>query len=222
MTSPAYRVVTIGAVEIRESAYDYLSGKMIDIGCGTKAKSILVGDFVDEHIGLDHDECPHDKSLVDLIGTCYDIPAQDQTFDSLLCNAVMEHIEDPAVALQEMYRVLKPGGYGVFTVPMFWHLHEEPRDFLRYTRFGLEYLFTNAGFSIVNIKPMSGFWTTFLTEFSYYIVMKCGRSIFRYPAKLMVAQNNFLAWLLDRGKLRDERFSWMHKAIVQRPKANGN
>lgn len=98
-TSPAYRIMTIAAVEIREAGYEYLSGKLLKIGCGTKAKSILVGDFVDEHIGLDHEDCPHDQSLLDLVETFYDIPTQDQTIGRLLCTAVMEHMEDPSVFL---------------------------------------------------------------------------------------------------------------------------
>lgn len=61
------------------------------------------------------------------------------------------------------------GGYVIYTVPLFWHLHEEPRDFYRYTKYGLKYLFEKNGFDIIEIKPLAGFWVTFGQEFVYYL-----------------------------------------------------
>ncbi len=43
---------------------------------------------------------------------------KDNTFDYVICNHVLEHIPDDRLAISEMYRVLKPGGTGVVTVPI--------------------------------------------------------------------------------------------------------
>jgi 2-polyprenyl-3-methyl-5-hydroxy-6-metoxy-1,4-benzoquinol methylase len=41
----------------------------------------------------------------------------DNTYDIILCNHVLEHIPDDTKAMQELYRVLKPGGMGIFQIP---------------------------------------------------------------------------------------------------------
>ncbi len=46
-----------------------------------------------------------------------DLPFGDHTFDVILCNHVLEHIPNDTKAMQELYRVLKPGGWGIFQVP---------------------------------------------------------------------------------------------------------
>ncbi len=61
---------------------------------------------------------PHDKFKIDLFGTAYDIPVKDEHFDTVLCTAVLEHLEEPDKAIKEANRVLKRGGiyhlYGTF------------------------------------------------------------------------------------------------------------
>lgn len=46
-----------------------------------------------------------------------DLPFKDNTFDVILCNHVLEHIPDDTTAMQELYRVLKKGGWGIFQIP---------------------------------------------------------------------------------------------------------
>ncbi len=45
------------------------------------------------------------------------LPFPDNSFDVILCNHVLEHIPNDTKAMQELYRVLKPGGWGVFQIP---------------------------------------------------------------------------------------------------------
>ncbi len=45
------------------------------------------------------------------------LPFEENTFDVVFCNHVLEHIQDDAKAMQELYRVMKPGGFGIFQVP---------------------------------------------------------------------------------------------------------
>ena len=46
-----------------------------------------------------------------------DLPFEDESFDVILCNHVLEHIPNDEKALKELYRILKKGGWGVFQVP---------------------------------------------------------------------------------------------------------
>lgn len=55
--------------------------------------------------------------IADVKADICDLPFDDDSFDIILCNHVLEHIPDDTKAMQELYRVMKPGGYGVFQIP---------------------------------------------------------------------------------------------------------
>jgi SAM-dependent methyltransferase len=151
------------------AAAPLLSGRMIDIGCGHKPYLDLCRPFVAAHIGLDLPDTRYDRAKVDLFGSACAISAPDGSFDSALCTSNLEHVEDPAAAVRECARVLRPGGVAVYTVPFFWHLHDETRDFYRFTPHSLRLLFANAGFEVIRLQPMSGFWATFGQMLVYYL-----------------------------------------------------
>ncbi len=193
-------------------APQHLRGRMIDIGCATKPYKDLLAPYVEEHIGVDHEGSPHDRSQLDLTGTAYAIPSADASFDSALCTFVLEHLEEPEKALRECHRGLKPGGAAIYQVPFIWHPHEEPRDFFRYGKEGLKYLFEKVGFEIVKIEAMSGFWLTFGQLFVYYLY-RFNRGPLRWlrivDAVALVLQG--LSFLLDK---LDRAEDWTHGYIV--------
>jgi len=154
---------------LRERIEKYATGGLLDVGCGTKPYEEMARPFVSEHVGVDRDQSIYDSSRVDLRGTAYEVPVETESFDTVLCTYVLEHVEEPSRALAETFRVLRAGGHAVYTVPLFWHLHEDPRDFYRYTRYGLAYLFEQAGFEIVEIHPLTGFCVTFTQELVYWL-----------------------------------------------------
>jgi predicted SAM-dependent methyltransferase len=55
--------------------------------------------------------------LADVKADICDLPFEDNQYDVILCNHVLEHIPDDTKAMQELYRVLKPGGMGIFQIP---------------------------------------------------------------------------------------------------------
>jgi len=154
---------------LKQRLKKYAKGKLIDIGCGTKPYKDMVKPYVEVHTGVDHQDSLHDKSDMDIIGNAYSIPLESCSYDTVLCTDVLEHLEEPFLAISEALRVLKPGGYAIYTVPFFWHLHEEPRDFYRYTKFGLNYLFKKSNFEIIEISALSGFSVTFAQELVYFL-----------------------------------------------------
>jgi len=147
--------------ELIRCAKNFCRGRLVDIGCGEKPYEELFAPYVSEHVGVDHEVTMHDKSNIDQFGTAYDLPFEDESFDSALCTAVLEHLEEPEQALRECHRVLKPGGTAIYTAPLIWHLHEEPRDFYRYTKHGLRYLFEKVNLEVLEITAYCGFWGTF-------------------------------------------------------------
>jgi len=200
------------------SLQKYAKGRLLDIGCGDKPYKKITKPYVTKHVGLDHENTLHDKSKTDLFGTAYYIPAEDEHFDTVLCTAVLEHLEEPAKAIKETNRILRKGGYAIYTVPLFWHLHEEPRDFYRYTKYGLKYLFEKNGFEIVELKPLSGFCVTFGQEMVYYLWR------FRRGGKLnplwwiipIIGMNiQGICYLLNKIN-QSEEFSWAYLVVVRK------
>jgi len=55
--------------------------------------------------------------LADVKADICNLPFEDNSYDVILCNHVLEHIPDDTKAMQELYRVLKPGGMGIFQIP---------------------------------------------------------------------------------------------------------
>lgn len=154
--------------ELAPTLKKYAKGRLLDIGCGNKPYKYLTSEYVNEHIGLEHKDS-RNEVVADIWGTAYDIPVNSSEFDTVLCNDVLEHLEEPFEALKEAFRILKDGGYAIYTMPFYWHLHEVPRDFFRYSKFGIEYLFKKAGFEIIEIMPLSGFWGNWGQMTCYYL-----------------------------------------------------
>ncbi len=55
--------------------------------------------------------------LADVKADICNLPFDSNAYDVILCNHVLEHIPDDAKAMKELYRVLKPGGWGIFQIP---------------------------------------------------------------------------------------------------------
>lgn len=58
-----------------------------------------------------------ESPIADVKADICNLPFKDNSYDIILCNHVLEHIPDDTKAMQELYRVMKPGGFGVFQIP---------------------------------------------------------------------------------------------------------
>jgi SAM-dependent methyltransferase len=204
---------------LAEAAKQHARGRLIDIGCSDKPYAAMLAPLIDEHVGVDHEATLHDHAAPDVVASAYDIPLPGASFDTALCTSVLEHLEEPADALAECFRLLKPGGHAIYSVPFIWHVHEQPRDFVRFSPFGLRHRFEAAGFEVVEVKALSGFWVTFGTLLSYKLfAYKKGRPWLGWlpivEGVVWIVQQ--IARLLERFD-RDERWSWMHLIVARKP-----
>lgn len=100
-----------------------------------------------------------DYSRIDFISDLRALPLAEGCMDAVISVNVLEHVADPAAILAECRRVLRPGGRLQLVAPQSWHLHQQPHDFFRYTRYGLEALLARAGFEGARVEPVGGaFW----------------------------------------------------------------
>ncbi|MEL7447566.1 MAG: class I SAM-dependent methyltransferase [Pseudomonadota bacterium] len=144
------------------------SGTVVDLGCGSAPYRELILATADEYVGVDWDASQHDRSHVDVTADLTKpLPFKDASADTVVSFQVMEHLPETGLFLDEIRRILRPGGRVFITVPFMWHVHEAPHDYYRFTRHGLEYLFDKHGFEQVNVEANTGFWQTFVLKFNY-------------------------------------------------------
>lgn len=130
-----------------------LSGQLLDIGCGSKPYRTLFD--VHEYVGLEiESEVARKSGIAEKFYDGVVFPFADDTFDSVFSSQVFEHVFESNRFLKEIYRVLKPNGRLLMTVPLVWDEHEQPNDYFRYTSFGLKAVLVENGFDVISQKKL--------------------------------------------------------------------
>ena len=138
------------------AAQDFSGLRIIDVGCGDRPYEGLLGGAT-AVVGFDIPGNPH----ADLHGSIDAIPVEDASFDVVLCLQVLEHVEDPAAAVRELRRIVKPGGRVLLSTHGVYPFHPNPDDFWRWTHAGLELLFRDNGpWESVTVRAGAGTATT--------------------------------------------------------------
>ena len=138
-----------GLFELIKNYAKNIDGRILDVGCGKKPYRSLF--MCSEYIGLEIDtEEGKKNNNADFFYNGESIPFDDASFDAIICNQVLEHVFSPDSFIRELHRVLKAGGKLILSVPFVWDEHEQPRDFARYTSFGLTHILQNNGFDIIS------------------------------------------------------------------------
>lgn len=169
---------------------------MLDIGCGIKPYKEIIEKFCTKYIGLDQPTTLHGLKEVEVVGDTLFLPFSAGSFDSVVSFQVMEHVTEPQLFLSEAFRVLKHGGKALLMTPLMWGEHEQPHDYFRYTRYGLRYLAEKAGFEVIAVEPDTGYWSTAVLCFNYWL-NRFGKGPLRYLLT-PVWLNQYLALWLDR------------------------
>jgi SAM-dependent methyltransferase len=134
-----------------------LRGMVLNAGAGTRDVTHLIeGELINQDIRWPDDQRTH----INIFSPIDKIPKPADTFDTILCIAVLEHVENPHEVVQEFFRVLKPSGYVIASVPFLQPEHKVPTDFQRYTLDGLTRLFAIHGFVIEEVRPLFSVYHT--------------------------------------------------------------
>lgn len=124
-------------------------GRLLDLGCGDMPYRNVVIEQVSAYDGLDIEARTVGIKYVTSVSDMSPVP--DASYETVICTELLEHVENPRYVATEIARVLVPGGRLILTVPFLGRLHEEPRDFYRYTKYGLEDMFKSAGLEVAEI-----------------------------------------------------------------------
>jgi SAM-dependent methyltransferase len=140
---------------LERAAAEYVRGSILDAGAGRKPYETLLLQHGERYFSVDWEDR---GTGVDATGDLHSLQL-DRTFDTIVCTQVLEHTRHPVKVLERLRDHLSPGGRLIVTVPHLSMLHNEPHDYFRYTRYGLDEIFRSASLDPVEITPVGGLWT---------------------------------------------------------------
>ena len=133
------------------------------------------------------------------------LPVTNDKADVVLLFEVLEHVEDTEKVINEIHRVLRPGGEFYLSVPFIYPIHDAPNDYWRFTIYGVTQTLKNGGFEIANLVVHGNTLVAGFQMFNLGLLEICRdlyqrhktqgliAGLFVYPITLVV---NLLAWPL--------------------------
>ena len=181
---------------LRVAARAHVHGRLLDAGAGRMAYRRMLEEFSDAYESLDATD---PFGSIDHVADLQATGLPDAQYDSIFCTQVLQHLPEPARAVGEIARLLKPGGTAIVSVPHLVWLHNEPHDYWRFTAHGMRHLLENAGLTSLSVEPVGG-----LICFLAYAPSTALLALFRRPRFIFRAGlllNRFFirfALLMDR------------------------
>jgi SAM-dependent methyltransferase len=145
--------VLLGLTRALESALRrFATGSILDTGAGTSPYGALLAECGTLYHTIDVEQRADSPTFM---GDVQHMPhVRSESYDSVVCSEVLEHLPLPERALHELARVLRPEGHLILSVPFLSRLHEEPHDYFRYTEHGLRALLERHEFEVREIVPI--------------------------------------------------------------------
>ncbi len=131
---------------------DVVHGRLLDLGCGNCPYQPWYSPLADSVAAID----PAPGAGGNVRAMADRVPIRSESMDVVLCTEVLEHVDNIEASTAEMFRVLRPGGHALVTVPFLYPTHEAPYDFQRLTHIGLRSLATRHGFEILDLAAEGG------------------------------------------------------------------
>jgi SAM-dependent methyltransferase len=153
-------------------------GRMLDVGCGDKPYEHFFAPYVDSYIGVEHEATFSQTNAAssdrkpDVLYDGGRLPFEDASFDTVMSIQVLEHTPAPQLLVDEMCRVLAPGGLLILCAPFSFRLHEEPYDFFRYTPHGLRSMLAGAGLEIEETWSQGDLWSVLAHKLNSYLAFR--------------------------------------------------
>jgi SAM-dependent methyltransferase len=182
-------------------------GLLLDVGCGMRPYESLFRQYHVRTVGLD---VTKDGSVADVVADAKRLPFDQDAFELVLCSEVIEHLDDYDGVIEEIARVLQPGGILIITWPFIYSLHDIPADYNRFTEFGMERNLKRHGLEIVKLRRRGDSLGVLHTIVGQY---GCGlmEALVRIPlvGVLVRPLQRLFEWLVIATY-------WIHYAVIRR------
>jgi SAM-dependent methyltransferase len=89
-------------------------------------------------------------------------------FDTVVNIQVLEHVFEPILMVEEIGRVLRPGGYAIFLIPQTSTMHLAPHFHQNFSRFWIQKAMERAGLELVQLRPLGGVWSSMASHLLYF------------------------------------------------------
>lgn len=129
---------------------------VLDAGAGEAQYASLFRGFRYVAVDLGIGDESWEYGSLDALAELERLPFPDDTFDAAINIVTLEHVREPKAVLAEIARVLRPGGRLLLVTPFEWEEHQQPHDYYRYTRYGLQHLLESASLATESITPAGG------------------------------------------------------------------
>lgn len=156
------------------SGKDVINDSLLEVGCGA-------GRFLDichcnSYVGLDiyHSvgKIIKNKGGIGVRGNASNLPFSNSSFDICLCCEMLEHVDNPLGCLKEMYRVLRPGGKLIITVPTYFNLWYIP---MMLAKLGSKYFIRFMDYQLVENMLVFNIVRKFMREYFNSVRQKAVR-----------------------------------------------
>jgi len=132
----------------------------------------------------------------DILADAHQLPFESNSIDAIICKAVLEHVQEPQKVVEEIFRVLRPGGKGFVYVPFLYCYHgsgKKYKDYYRFTKDGIEYLFRK--FSKIEICSVRGYFETITYLLPYPD---------KFPINILVSLARFLDKISEKYQSKNQ------------------
>ena len=131
---------------------------------------------------------------VDIVANAEQLPFADGSVDAIVCESLLEHVPNPQKIVDEMYRVLRPGGAMYIVIPFVYPFHACPNDFYRWSSTGFRELLKAADIEAIGVRSGAtsglvgqlGTWFAIVFSFGFeplYNVMSLVGLVLFFPLK---------------------------------------
>jgi SAM-dependent methyltransferase len=142
----------------------HAKGIVLDVGCGARPHEPLLLTHAASYYGVDRPR-EEQPAAPDVVADAMVLPFRASAVDTVVATELIEHLPHPEAFLREAARVLRPGGVVIVSAPFMEPLHEEPRDFFRFTGHGLRCILERHGFRLLSLEAKGGWWSVVLGSF---------------------------------------------------------
>jgi len=184
-------------------------GRIADLGSGNSPYYDLIAPTAKTYLAIDYLSALSKKEVRNIkriAGVLQALPIANGSVDTVFCSQVLCQVLQPLDALQEIARILCPGGYAIISVPHVSPLHSEPYDLYRFTPNGLSQLVNIVGLRTCEIYIQGGLFASFALCFAMNLVLSpviAGQSMKLLPNRQiifapLIALVNSIAYVLDK------------------------